>query len=161
MKKYVMERIRGIFKLDESPHQLAVAFAAGIFIAFTPTIGLHTVTCLLVAWLFRLNKLVVFSAAFVMNPWTIVPLYGFCLWLGMKITGAGSAIPAIAWNELTFRNAFFVLKPYLWPFVAGTLLAGILAALVSYAVMYRAVLRYRKTGVPVDCAKDREKVQGI
>jgi uncharacterized protein len=145
--KYVRDRIRGIFKLDDSPHQLAAAFAAGIFIAFTPTIGLHTVTCLVAAWLFRLNKLVVFTAAFVMNPWTIMPIYGFCLWVGTKVTGGGSSIPAIAWNELTLRNAFMVLKPYLWPFVAGTLLVGVLAALASYGLMYRAVLRFRKKAV--------------
>ena len=143
--KYVRDRIRGIFKLDDSPHQLATAFAVGIFIAFTPTIGLHTVSVLLLAWLFRLNKLAIFSGAFVNNPWTMVPLYGFCLWFGMKITGGSSTMPAIAWKELTFGNAFTVLKPYLWPFVAGTLLLGVVAALVSYGVMYRAVLRYRKS----------------
>jgi len=144
MKKYVKDRIRGIFKLDDSPNQLAAAFATGIFIAFTPTIGLHTVTCLVAAWLFRLNKLVVFTAAFLMNPWTVVPLYGFCLWVGMIVTGSGSTIPAIAWRELTIGSALMVLKPYLWPFVVGTILVGAVAALASYGLMYRAVIRFRK-----------------
>lgn len=142
--KYVKDRIRGIFKLDDTPNQLAAAFAIGIFIAFTPTIGLHTVSCLVVAWLFRLNKLVVFTAAFVMNPWTMVPIYGFCLWVGMIVTGSGGNIPAIAWKELTISSAFTVLKPYLWPFVAGTLLIGAVSALASYGLVYRAVIRFRK-----------------
>lgn len=148
--KYVRDRIRSIFKLDDSPHQLAAAFAVGIFIAFSPTIGLHTLSCLLFAWLFRLSKIVVLSAAFVNNPWTIMPMYGFCLWLGMKITGGGAAAPSIAWNELTVRTAYKVLAPYLWPFVAGTLVAGFVAALASYVVMYWAVVRYRKREVEIN-----------
>jgi uncharacterized protein (TIGR03546 family) len=158
--KYIRDRIRGIFKLDDSPRQLATAFAVGVFIAFTPTIGLHTISVLLLVWLFRLNKLAVFSGAFISNPWTMVPMYGFCLWFGLWITGAESSMPAIAWKELTFRNAFSVLEPYLWPFVAGTLLVGAVAAVLSYCVMYRAVIRYRKADM-VTGTEDRKKVQEL
>jgi uncharacterized protein (DUF2062 family) len=143
--KYLTDRIRALFRLSDSPHRLATAFALGVFIAFSPTIGLHTVSCLLLAWAFRLSKLAVLTAAFINNPWTIVPLYGSCMWLGIKITG-GRTIPHIAWNELTFTNAYLVLRPYIWPFVAGTLTAGVAAAAVSYGVAYWAVVRYRKTG---------------
>lgn len=142
--KYIKDRIRSIFRLNDSPHKLASAFALGVFIAFSPTLGLHTVSCILLAWAFRLSKLVVLTAAFINNPWTIVPLYGFCLWLGVKVTGSGAAIPNIAWNELSLANIYSILKPYLWPFIAGTLLVGVIAAAVSYAVIYWAAVRYRK-----------------
>lgn len=142
--KYVRDRIRNIFKLGDSPSQLASAFALGVFIAFSPTVGLHTISCIVLAWMFRLSKLVVLSAAFINNPWTIVPMYGFCLWFGMKITGDGATIPAIAWNELTFRNAYHILAPYLWPFVAGTTAVGMIAAAAAYFIIYFAVIRYRK-----------------
>ncbi|OGW35301.1 MAG: hypothetical protein A2010_12420 [Nitrospirae bacterium GWD2_57_9] len=143
--KYVRDRIRGIFKLNDSPNRLAYAFAVGVFIAFTPTIGLHTVSCFLFAWMFRLSKLVVFTGAFVNNPWTIVPMYGFCLWFGTKITGGDGAVPSIAWNELSFRNAYGILAPYLWPFVAGSVVVGLIAAVAAYAVMYYAIIRYRRS----------------
>lgn len=142
--KYVKDRIRNILKLDDSPSQLAAAFALGVFIAFSPTIGLHTIMCLLLAWMFRLSKLVVFTAALINNPWTIVPMYGFCLWFGIRITGGSANVPAIAWNELTFSNAFQTLLPYLWPFVAGTVVVGVVAAAIAYAIIYRAIVRYRK-----------------
>ncbi len=143
--KYVKDRIRNIFKLDDSPNRLAAAFALGVFIAFTPTIGLHTVCCLLFAWIFRLSKLVVLTAAFINNPWTIVPMYGFCLWLGMKITGIAATVPAIAWNDITFMNAYEVLLPYLRPFVTGTIVVGLIAAAIAYLLVYWAVVRYRKS----------------
>jgi uncharacterized protein (DUF2062 family) len=143
--KYIKDRVRSLFRLNDSPHRLATAFALGIFIAFSPILGFHTISCLLLAWAFRLSKIVVLTAAFMNNPWTIVPIYGSCLWIGMKITGSGSAIPHIAWSELNLTSAYMILKPYLWPFVAGTLIVGVIAAAASYGVVYWAVMRYRKT----------------
>ena len=144
--KYITDRMRSLLRLNDSPHRISSAFALGVFIGFSPTIGLHTISCFLLAWIFRLSKVVVITAAFINNPWTIVPLYGSCLWLSMKITGSGARIPHIAWNELSFGNAYATLKPYLWPFVAGTLTVGLFAAAVSYGAVYWAVVRYRKTG---------------
>jgi uncharacterized protein len=144
MKTYIRDRLRFIMKLDESPHKLALAFALGIFVAFTPTIGFHMITCLALAWAFRLSKLVIITSSFINNPWTIVPLYGFCIWLGIKITGSHSIAPDIAWNDLSIPNAIQILEPYLWSYVVGTLLVGAAAGVVSYFVFRWAVVHYRK-----------------
>lgn len=152
MTTYIRERIRALMKLDDPPHKLALAFALGIFVAFSPTIGLHIILCIFLAWAFRLNKLVMFTAAFINNPWTIVPLYGFCIWFGIKITGDDLASPHIEWNNLSISNAYFILKPYLWPYIAGTLVVGTIAAVVSYFVFLWAVQRYRR--------EDADLVQG-
>lgn len=142
--KNIRDHIRGIFQLNDSPNMLALAFAVGMFIAFSPTIGLHTISCFALAWMFRLNKIVVITAACINNPWTVVPLYGFCLWFGIKITGTMTAMPDIAWQSLTFSSAYHILRPYLWPFVAGTIVAGAAAAIISYFFIYWAVVRYRQ-----------------
>jgi hypothetical protein len=144
MRRYIQDRIRSLFQLNEPPHRLALAFAVGVFVAFSPTIGLHTVSCLVLGWMFRLNKVVIFTAAFINNPWTMVPLYGFCIWFGIKITGADAAVPAIAWKELNFSNSYLVLKPYLWSYVAGTMIIGAVAAFISYFLFRWVVVRYRK-----------------
>ncbi len=142
--KYVKDRIRSLFQLNDSPHRLAAAFATGVFIAFSPIVGLHTVSCFVLAWAFRLNKLVVITGATINNPWTIVPIFGFSLWFGTKIIGSDIATPRIVWNELSMGNAYVVLKPYLLPFVAGTVVLGIAAAILSYALMYWVVTRKRE-----------------
>ena len=131
-------------RLNDSPHRLATAFALGVFIAFSPWLGLHIVSCIALAWLLRLNKVVVLTASFINNPWTVVPMYAFCLWFGFKITGREAAVPDIAWADLGFRDVISILKPYLWPYVAGTIAVGLVAAAVSYGVLYWAVMRYRK-----------------
>lgn len=141
---HIRDRIRSLVNLGESPHRLALAFGVGVFIAFSPTFGLHTLSVFAVAWAFRLNSLVLLTAAFVNNPWTIVPLYGFCLWFGIRITGSDIAAPDIPWGEVGMADLFLLLKPYLWPFVAGTLVIGAIAAVLSYALFYWAVVRYRR-----------------
>ena len=146
--KYIRDRIRSLLHLHDSPNKLASAFALGVFIAFTPTIGLHAISCLFFAWVFRLSKIVVLTGAFINNPWTMVPMYGFCLWFGIKITGSNIAAPHITWTELTISNAYIILKPYLWPFVAGTLVAGVVASVIAYGVIYWAILQHRKTDLP-------------
>jgi uncharacterized protein (DUF2062 family) len=65
-------------------------------------------------------------------------------WFGIKITGGDVAVPQIAWKELTFSNSYIVLKPYLWAYVAGTLIIGTIAAFISYFFFYWVVVRYRK-----------------
>jgi uncharacterized protein (DUF2062 family) len=141
--KYLRDRIRAVLEIDDPPDRIALAAAIGVFIAFTPTLGLHTISCLLLAWLFRVSKFVALTSSLIMNPWTMVPLYSFCLWLGIKITGSEIAVPVIAWNELTLSGFFSVVRPYLWPLVAGTLSIGTVSAIVSYVVVYRTVLRSR------------------
>jgi len=143
--KYIRDRIRSIFQLKDSAHKLAASFALGVFIAFSPTVGLHMISCILLAWVFRLNKLVVFSAAFINNPWTMVPMYGFSLWFGMKITGSHFALPAIAWKEIGLADLFRILKPYLLPFVAGTVVLGVISAIISYFIIYWAISQYRRS----------------
>jgi uncharacterized protein (DUF2062 family) len=144
VRKYVRDRLREIVKLDDSPHKLALAVAIGVFIAFSPWLGLHIVSCIVFAWIFRVSKFVVLTATFVNNPWTMVPIYAFNLWFGVRLTGGEIAIPEIAWSEIGFRELFTILKPYLWPFVAGSLAAGAIAAVLSYFVFRWAVTRYRK-----------------
>lgn len=144
-KRYLRDRLRELMKFDDSPHKLALAFAVGVFIAFSPWLGLHIVSAVLLAWIFRLNKVVVLTASFLNNPWTIVPMYAFCLWLGMRITGSDAAVPVVAWADLGLVDLFRILLPFIWPFVVGTLLFGMGAAVLSYFVFLWAIQRYRKS----------------
>ena len=155
MRKYVRDRIRGVLKLNDPPHKLALAMALGVFIAFSPWFGLHIASCIALAWVLRLNKVVVLTATFINNPWTTVPMYGFCLWVGFKLTGRDAALPKIDWASLHFRDLFTVLEPFLWPFVVGTLAVGAAAAALSYALFFWLVKRYRSENAAITSVTDR------
>ena len=81
---------------------------------------------------------------FVNNPWTMVPIYAFNLWLGVRLTGSEITVPEIAWREIGFRGLFTILKPLLLPFVVGSLVAGAVAGVLAYFFFHWAVTRYRK-----------------
>ena len=143
-KKYLQDRLHELVKINENPRKLSLAFALGVFIAFSPTIGFHLLTCLVVGWMFRLNKIVLITASFINNPWTVVPIYGFCIWVGIHLTGRHSSVPPIPWDELTYTNSFAVLKPYFLSYFIGTIVVGIVAGLISYVLFYRVIMRYRR-----------------
>jgi len=150
MNTYIRERIREILKLNDPPHRLSLAFSLGIFIAFSPWLGLHIVSAVFLAWLFRLNKFVVLTASFVNNPWTIVPMYAFCLWFGVKITRSDLQVPEVAWGSLGVRELYDLLLPFLWPYLAGTVVVGGVAAFISYFGFLWALKRYRREETRTD-----------
>lgn len=139
----IRDRIRGILGFNEPSDRLALAFAIGIFIAFTPTVGLHTVSAFFLAWAFRLNKAVTFSGTLICNPYTAIPIYGFCLWFGSKLLGQKIGI-AIDWKNLSFLNLWSELKPLLLPIFLGTMVLGIVAAIISYFLIHYLIKRYRR-----------------
>jgi uncharacterized protein (DUF2062 family) len=143
-KRHLRDRFRELIKFDEPPHRLALAFAVGVFVAFSPWLGLHIASAIFLAWAFRLNKVVVLTASFINNPWTIVPMYAFCLWFGVEVTGGRGRVPNIDWKHLEFRDVFVVLKPFLVPYLVGTIVVGGVCAVAGYYLFHWAVRKYRK-----------------
>ncbi|MFB3071649.1 MAG: DUF2062 domain-containing protein, partial [Nitrospirales bacterium] len=45
----IRSQLTQVLHLQESPHRTALAFALGIFIAFSPTYGLHTLSAIFFA----------------------------------------------------------------------------------------------------------------
>lgn len=109
----------------------------------SPLLGLHTVLGILVAWIFRLNKFVSIVGVYVTNPWTIVPIYSFGLWLGAKLLAINHIIPHIDWAHLSMQELLRTMGPLLMPFVLGTTVLGSVSSLLSYFIVYRAVKQSR------------------
>lgn len=139
------DRIRGILGFNEPPDRLALAFAIGAFIAFTPMVGLHTVIAFFLAWVFRWNKAVIFSGTLICNPYTAIPIYGFCLWFGAKLMGK-EIVMNIGWKNLNILSLWGEFKPLLLPFFLGTIISGTVAAIISYFIFYYLIKRYRRIG---------------
>lgn len=135
------DRIRDVIKLKESPHKIALAFSTGVFIGMSPLLGLHTILGVTAAWLFRLNTFAIIAGVYVMNPWTIVPIYAFSTWLGAKCLGLEQMIPEIDWSNVTFSDILSSLEHLIVPFLFGTFLMGSITSFISYIIIYRAIKR--------------------
>ena len=154
--RYFIDKFRIIFQAKETPHQIAIAFALGVFMGISPLLGLHYIGALMLAWLFRLNKLVAVIGVSVNNPWTIVPISSFCAWVGAKMLGIGHVLPEIDWKNLSLTNIInkmtdmesFLeivdkLMPLIKSFFAGSFVICILAAIASYFIVKVLAVRYR------------------
>ena len=139
----IRDKLRQILKVKDTPHRIAIAFALGVFMGISPLLGLHTIGAFFIAWLLRLNRLVAVVGVYITNPWTIVPIYTFCIWIGASLTGLERIIPAINWNDVTFMVLMGELKHLIIPFLLGTTIVGSLSAIVSYFIIRWAVVRYR------------------
>lgn len=142
--------LRQVLHLQESPQRTALAFALGVFIAFSPAYGLHTVMVALCTWLFGLNFLALLAGALVNNPWTIIPILGATYWTGALLLGRTDT-PSFDWHDLSFSGIYHQAIPYAGPFVLGGLVLSVLGALVSYPLAYFFFVKYRqKSGELID-----------
>lgn len=138
----IKEKLRQILHLGESPQRTAMAFAVGIFIAFSPAYGLHTAGVFFCAWAFRLNVLALMAGNLTNNPWTVLPIIAGSLWVGLLLDPVGP-LPHIDWNGITLTMLWDQFSPYLLPFVLGHLLLGMVAAAAGYVLMYQAIHKVR------------------
>ena len=132
-----------VLHLKETPHRTALAFALGVFIAFAPHYLFHTASVVFVAWAFRLNYLAVFLGSVINNPWTLIPILAASLYTGLLLTGSSPEV-LIDWEQLSTRNVYDVLSPYVLPFVVGATFLALVGGLLAYPIMRWIIIRYRK-----------------
>jgi uncharacterized protein (DUF2062 family) len=141
--------VKVLFHVEDSPHRIALSFALGVFIAFSPLLGLHTLMALGIAVAFRLSKAAIIVGIYVNNPWTIAPMYMGGTVLGCYLLGVSTddlvhlRFDAQGWA--LYRSLADQLRPYLWPYVLGNTLLGILCGGLAYLLLRRVLERRRKT----------------
>jgi uncharacterized protein (DUF2062 family) len=149
------DALQSLLHLDDPPRRTAIAFATGVFIAFSPFLGLHTLIAIAIAFAFGLNRVAVLAGAWI-NFWALVPCYVFGTFVGTRllsvrnrrldagfwdradsfVSSAMSSLFVGDWHE-ALRSLRMLLKsfgPLLWPFVTGNLVLAALAGLVTYWV---------------------------
>jgi uncharacterized protein (DUF2062 family) len=138
---------------DDTPRRIALAFGIGVYIAFHPLLGLHTLMGLAIAFAFRLSRAAMLAGVYVNNPWTLAPMYVAGTTLGCWLLGVPvGSIGEIEWDlaHRDFRHLLLVsLRPYLWPYVVGNTVLGIAAGLAGYALLLPALERRRRRRPPL------------
>lgn len=138
---------RRLLALDDPPERTALAFSVGVFIAFSPLLGLHTILATLLAFAFRFNKIAIYAGTFVNNPFlTLVPIIVASYALGALVMGRPIALPeqglallrephmltADYWREL-FKHT----RDLLAPFAIGGAALSVVCSLTAYPVTLR------------------------
>jgi uncharacterized protein (DUF2062 family) len=151
---------RRLLAVDDPPERTALAFSVGVFIAFSPLLGLHTLLATLVAFLFRFNKLAIYAGTFVNNPLTLFPVVGASYAVGARMLDRPLRLPGLGWRLLTdphplTASYWHQLGDHLWdivlPFSLGGFALSVVCSLTAYPVTLK-LLRAR--------AKRRVKGEG-
>jgi uncharacterized protein (DUF2062 family) len=135
---------RRLLALDDPPERTALAFSIGVFIAFSPFLGLHTILATAIAFLFRFNKIAIFAGTFVNNPLlTLVPIIIASYAIGAFILGRPLRIPAEGVELLKnphlltadyYRKLFRESWEIVWPFTIGGMVLSVVCSLIAYPV---------------------------
>jgi uncharacterized protein len=140
--------LKCLISLEDTPERIALAFSLGVFLAFSPFIGLHTFLGFVFAFLFGLNRVALFIGVFVNNPWTLVPIYAAGTWLGGLLVGfpSQSSLPSFGWQEL-FTSGFWLQLIGQWnilkPLILGSTVLSILASIMAYLMILYVIRRRR------------------
>jgi uncharacterized protein (DUF2062 family) len=116
-----------------TPKSLALSASVGVYIAFSPFPGAHTLMMLLAKWLLRLHFPTLFIMTSINNPWTMIPFfsldYAFGHWLLHSVIGWSPT-----WT-ISLAKIFGSGTICLWSFFIGGNILGIVAGLLTYPVM--------------------------
>lgn len=144
-----------LLHLKDPPQRTAAAFGIGVFIAFSPFLGLHTPIAIVVAFAFGLNRVAVLTGAWI-NFWALPPCYAFGTLIGALLLGVDArSLDAIDWNQAdssvwSAMGSLFAgdwrqvldafgstLVTLFWPIMLGNTILGLVAGAVAYTLSRR------------------------
>jgi uncharacterized protein len=155
----VLQMLRSTFRrllaLDDPPERTALAFSIGVFIAFSPFLGLHTIAATLTAFIFRFNKIAIYAGTFINNPFlTLVPIIVASYAIGAFVLGRPLRIPAEGVELLRhphpftgdyYRHLFRESWNIVWPFAIGGMTLSVVCSLIAYPVTSALLRAHRRT----------------
>lgn len=153
-----------VLHMNDTPHRIAMGVAIGLFVAWTPVLGLHILMVLGLALLLRANKFVAVVFIWVNNPLTMAAIYYPSYLLGRTIlqlfrhNTASSNVQAMEilnkfsasasflgiFHRQFWQNLFELLLnngKELW---LGTTLIGLTAAIAGYFATYQLICWHRR-----------------
>ena len=150
----VRAAFRRLLAIDDPPERTALAFSIGIFIAFSPFLGLHTIMATLIAFAFRFNKIAIYTGTFINNPiLTLVPIIVISYAVGAFILGRPLSIPdegvALLKEPHLFTRDYYrrlfvqSWNDVVWPFAIGGSVLSVVCSLLAYPLTLWALRKHR------------------
>jgi hypothetical protein len=142
--KYYQHRMG---RLPGTPNFIALGFANGIAVSFTPLIGFHVITAGIVTWIFDGSLVAaVLGSIIAGNPWTFPLIWVGTYKLGKIMLGQhwSRAAEAALSHGFTFSDILEKPMGLLLPMALGSLPLVILSWVVSFYFVRQLVKRYKE-----------------
>ena len=153
---WIFLKMRPVFKwlirLRGSPQAIAGGFSLGLFIAFTPTIGVQIVLAFSLATVLNVNRPAAVLAVWLTNPVTIPAIFTLNYWLGSLIW-EGPSVSVVSRRLIELASQLTTLD--IWaitdqlsavaelgmdiivPLIFGSIITGTLSSILTYVILLR------------------------
>lgn len=160
---YIRKRLH---RLPDSPHRIALGFACGAFVSFTPFFGFHFFLAAGIAWVLRGNILAALFGTAVGNPLTFPLIATLSLWLGRVMLGRSGGQSEFEFVTHAFAQAmnsiwatvqsWFGTEPSMvdgllrfldhifLPYLIGGIAPGLVCGVVCYWIIGPIVAAYQE-----------------
>ncbi|MFC1676696.1 DUF2062 domain-containing protein [Planctomycetota bacterium] len=164
---------RHVLHADDSAHRLALGAALGLFVAWTPFLGLHILIVLGLALVLRANKFLALICVWVCNAFTLVAIYYPSYLLGQTVLSFFRTEPYLGPNKIAelFKESLSLkhihtnfLTSQFWEqlgifivqigleLLIGGLIIGSVVATIAYFTIRRLIISYRKKHMQPICS---------
>ncbi len=134
---------RRVWRLADSPHAIALGFAAGVFASFTPLWTMHLFLAALIAWVFGGNILASAFGTMVGNPVTFPFIVPAIYKTGTSILGGSGSLEGFDFWTAIMSGEFGALWPTWKPMALGGVLLGAIMAVICYFLVRATVSAYQ------------------
>lgn len=135
----------------DTPHRTAVAFAFGVFLSFSPFIGIQILIGVGLAFLFRLSRVALVAGLCANLPWIMVPWYTVTTAIAAAALGTpigldvrhsvARLLDLSIWGSAFWSQAAEIAAPFLWSFLIGSTLGALVIGTVAYLTVVRVISR--------------------
>ncbi|HUS66254.1 MAG TPA: DUF2062 domain-containing protein, partial [Kofleriaceae bacterium] len=130
---------RQLLSQHTAPGRLAAAVLVGAIVGCTPFFGLHFFICVGLAWLFRLNQVVVYGAANISIP-PMIPFLGFAsVQLGNRLLHGQWLHLGV--DDFAWKNAPELARTFFVDWLVGGVVVGAAIGVVAGTAVFRLLLR--------------------
>jgi len=130
---------------------MAAALALGVFLSFSPLLGLQIVIGLVAAVALRLSRGAVLIGLCANLPWIMLPWYALTTAGAATLLGTSAEVDIAArlgdlLSVPIYRPAFWghtsdLVARFFWPFVIGPTLGALCLSLAAYTLSVRMLMR--------------------
>ncbi|MFW6155531.1 MAG: DUF2062 domain-containing protein [Planctomycetota bacterium] len=146
------QAVRWVLGFHGRPTEVARGIAIGVFVAFTPSLGLQMATAAVLATMTYSNRPAAMGSVWVSNPFTALPIYMLTYRVGRFLVGTGPVdirhrlLTVVvddegSWFNLTHqvRELVSLGSDVLIPLTVGGAILGLLAAMVTYVLTHSII----------------------
>jgi uncharacterized protein len=127
-------RLDLLSRAEHDPGRTAAALALGVFLSFSPFLGLQILIGMGAAFLLRLSRVAVLLGLCANLPWIMVP------WYALTTVAAAAILGGPADVDIRARTSELAAA-FLWPFVVGPTCGALVLGAVTYVLAYRFLSR--------------------